>query len=345
VRESDAVGAPAPAPATGPLVAVPDETSPTGFSYATREQAIGEEAPAPAASKERVRDERIREFVEKRGLTEQTAIDIVDTNVFFTRPTELGTIFAISKIPPFTKREIPEADAEIIVGLAGKQNEQPPSEQPQGEPPEGAPDRSAFEAVKEGIGPFAKVKAGFSNLFGPFIAGALYENTTNARQQLRIFRQSAKVVMTNNPRYPVAEQQLVAELLPDPDVLFKDPDTARSDLSRLKKELEKRNAGREKELRRSKITSKRKGELRDAISTANEILGLIGEESTGAEEPQGEPPEGVPEGSRLLGNNPRGNAIWEAPNGDQFEVIGESKTAPKAPAKKLPPETIPDVIS
>lgn len=226
-----------------------------------------------------------------RGISDPLAEDIGNGNVRVVGPNNLGEFFAVN-IVTNTSTPIVGDDADRIremVGISGAQTGQQPAQpgqqpgQPQqpgqaqqpGQPPAQTTAPTAIEqAVERGTGPFAKMRAGMSNVFGPFIEGAIFEDTTDARQQIRIFSQTAKTRLIQNPRFPVAEQNIVKPLLPDADQFFKDPDTARRDLQKLKEHLiDSRNA-KEGELD-SKITMKRRGELFDQISAINEVLSLM----------------------------------------------------------------------
>lgn len=44
-----------------------------------------------------------------------------------------------------------------------------------------------------------------------------------ARQDIRLFNQIAKTAIVNNPRFPVAEQQIVEQMLPNPSAFFANP--------------------------------------------------------------------------------------------------------------------------
>ena len=112
-------------------------------------------------------------------------------------------------------------------------------------------------------------------MIGPCVEGTLFEETTDSRQQIRIFAQFAKAALINNPKFPVAEQKIVQELLPDPSIFFQDPDKARSDLNELKDSLEGFQTAKGKELAGKKITAKRRGELIDQISRIGEILSMM----------------------------------------------------------------------
>ena len=136
----------------------------------------------------------------------------------------------------------------------------------------------------KGTGPFAKIQAGISNVIGPFVEGTLFKDTTDARQQVRTFAQIAKTRLVNNPKFPVAEQEIVAGLLPDQNEFFRDPDTARSNLRELKGFFVTSKAVKEKEAKKEKISAERRADLADQISGIDEILSLMETPKTGKTE-------------------------------------------------------------
>ncbi len=87
--------------------------------------------------------------------------------------------------------------------------------------------------VSQGTGPMSNLAAAAGRVVGPFVPGELFPDQQAARDQLRKFNQEAKQALVNNPRFPVAEQNIVREILPDPDKFFEDPDTAVKDFARL----------------------------------------------------------------------------------------------------------------
>jgi hypothetical protein len=96
--------------------------------------------------------------------------------------------------------------------------------------------RDAMEAAREGTGPYAGFQVFLDKTFGGALPAAreAFQNTQQNRQFLRglvILGRSALVV---NPRFPVAEMEKVAELFPDPDVVFTNPETEASKLIELK---------------------------------------------------------------------------------------------------------------
>jgi len=76
--------------------------------------------------------------------------------------------------------------------------------------------------IVEGTGPGAQIAPAFDFLAGLF-GGRAFEDTVDARERVRVLAQTLKTALVNNPRFPVAETELVARLLPDPDTFFTNP--------------------------------------------------------------------------------------------------------------------------
>ena len=161
------------------------------------------------------------------------------------------------------------------------------------------------QSVFRGAGIVANVKTGFSKTLGQGFPGGLNKETTDANQAIKIFNQGAKKAFSNNPRFPVAEMEIILELLPTSAIL-KDPDTALRDLEALRVHLEDSMKAKEKELT-SRISSDRRKELGDEISTIREISTLMDKPLL---------PDDIPQGSELIDKlSPKGNPIWKTPEG------------------------------
>lgn len=91
----------------------------------------------------------------------------------------------------------------------------------------------------EGTGPVAAATAATDALFGFLTPGVIGADTQAAKQRLRTFNQLAKTALVNNPKFPVAEQEIVARLLPDPDTFFENPSTSYNNLIELRNTLER----------------------------------------------------------------------------------------------------------
>jgi len=79
-------------------------------------------------------------------------------------------------------------------------------------------------------------------------SGSLFPDTQESRQQLRMFNQQVKRAIVNNPRYPVAEQQMVQRMLPDPQSWFTNPHTALQNFQQLMHHLSQVRTQNEQQL-------------------------------------------------------------------------------------------------
>lgn len=131
-------------------------------------------------------------------------------------------------------------------------------------------------SIEKGTGPFAQIQAGISNFIGPFTEGAIFKDTTDARQQIKIFNQFAKSALSSRrARFTEGEQSRISTLLPDIDKIFTDPDTQRNNLKKLGDVLRKSKKTKIKESKKDNITTKRKAELSDQISRIDELISLM----------------------------------------------------------------------
>lgn len=206
--------------------------------------------------------------LQARNFSKELSDDIAAGDVRVFGPDEFGNYKRINEATGETLA-VGEEDKLAINEILNiqKEPEQPAEKQPERQ--------SLGEAIEKGTGPTAQVQAGLSNIFGPFMEGQIFKDTTDARQQIKVFSQTAKTALINNPKFPVAEQKIVANLLPNTDTFFTDPDKARSDLNELRNSLERSKESKEKESNKKKITSKRRGKLADQISGIDEILTLM----------------------------------------------------------------------
>ena len=229
---------------------------------------------APSSQKTTEKEKEFNNLV-GRGLSDDVANDIVNGNVKVIGPDAFGQFFTVN-IVTNEKSLLSDADTDVITeAIKGQPEDQ-----------EDEPEQqtvSLEEAVGEGVGMFANIRENISNVVGPFVEGALFVETTDAKEQIKIFNQSVKSALINNKKFPIAEQQMVAKLLPDPEVFFKDPDTARSDLKKMEEQLVILKKGKEKQIARKDITDKRRVLLADQISRIDEVLDLMKspEEDTG----------------------------------------------------------------
>lgn len=213
------------------------------------------------------RERRITELL-GRGLSPELAQDIAANDIRVVGPDKFGNFYSVNMVTNESQLVVGK-DAEAINGMVADAKPQEPSDRKQGK------GTKLEQDVTKGTGPFAVIQAGISNVIGPFVEGTIFEDTTDARQSVRLFSQIAKTGLINNPRFPVAEQEIVRQLLPDVDKFFIDPERARADLTKLKEFLVDTRESKAAELNKGKITTERRGELSDQISRIDELLTLM----------------------------------------------------------------------
>lgn len=188
-----------------------------------------------------------------------------------------------SEVDQFGNVTIIDSTTGEIVRREGRPGAQAPQS---GEGPKRRADGQGdvFGAVEEGTGPIASFRAGINNVIGPFMSGIPFEGTNRARAGIRNFNQEAKTALVNNPRFPVAEQKVVQEMLPDPSQFFQDPDAARQDLMELRTFLTNKRQQLQRSVQSGNVTQDEVGKLSNQMEAINRVLGLMGS----PDGPQGE---------------------------------------------------------
>lgn len=230
-------------------------------------QAIARGRAAPGSVRETETQRGITELV-NRGFSLEDAQDIQRGRVRPSAPDAFGNIFLVNSATGETKLARKGAGAPEPV----ERGEGPPAQQPGLAP---------LESTRVGVGPKARIQQLVSNVIGPFIDGTPFEETVEARQRLGLFNKTVERSLVNNPRFPVAEVGRVAELLPDTNAFFIDPDAARSRLVQTREFLGNLVQIKQAEMEAPAVTSARKTELADQISILRENLALFGPISGG----------------------------------------------------------------
>lgn len=185
-------------------------------------------------------------------------------------------------------------------GGQGRGREQPA--RGEGQPGE-TPGTDLEEATEEGTGPFSMGRAAVNAVVGPFIEGTPFPETSRSRAAIRNFNQTAKQALVNSDRFPVYEQKIVQQLLPDPDQFFNDPDAEREKLTEMRGFLQRKKDRIQESMQSGGVTTGERGELSNQVATIDRILGLM--EPTSGQSPQGGPGIREPEeGSRFTVDNP-----------------------------------------
>lgn len=275
-----------------PLGAPQEVTGPDGKPALVRFDDFGRAVPVEGyGPKGNETDREIREMI-ARGVPEGWAQDVARGNVS-TEIDDFGNIYAINQTTGEARR------------LQGGMT---PLEPDAGEE---RPDRDGvFGALDRGIGPWSNMRAAVTATVGPFFEGAPYEDTAGARSSIRNFTQIAKQSLVNSERFPVYEQKIVAELLPDPSRFWNDPDAARAQLRELHGFLRNRIDENKRSIASGNVTQKELGDLSNQNESIRRVLGLMGS----PQESDGGLPAGVPEGSRKIGTLD-GRPVYQTPDG------------------------------
>jgi hypothetical protein len=96
--------------------------------------------------------------------------------------------------------------------------------------------RNAAEAALNGTGPWSALASGMDSMLGGAIPALreTFQDTQENRQFLRAISVLGRSALVVNPRFPVAEMERVAELFPNPDVVWRNPRTEANKLVELK---------------------------------------------------------------------------------------------------------------
>jgi hypothetical protein len=98
--------------------------------------------------------------------------------------------------------------------------------------------RDALQAARQGTGPWSGIGALVDNVVGGMVPNqairTYFQNNQENRQFLRALTILGRSALVVNPRFPVAEMERVGALFPDPDTLFRNPESEALKLIELK---------------------------------------------------------------------------------------------------------------
>lgn len=160
------------------------------------------------------------------------------------------------------------------IDIGGAPTEAPPEQ----EAPERAQDVGGIEeAAMEGTGPWAAARQGWNRIIGPFKDGQPFPETEDARQSLRIFNQQIKQSLTANPKNPVAELNTIQGFLPNPDLVFTDPDGERAKIKKLRDFLKQRRELNQNQIKTAPIPTTVKDKFAEQNAQIDQALTLMDE--------------------------------------------------------------------
>tara|TARA_S200002703_G_scaffold141341_1_gene133120 strand:- start:2929 stop:4053 length:1125 start_codon:yes stop_codon:yes gene_type:complete len=200
------------------------------------------------------RDQKIEGLVQ-RGVPYNKAVDIVDNNlkIEYNQDTKTFSVFnpTTNKIETFGGpvsnggTYLSQDASQITQAIEEGQKEYKPSLLPQDLTPQQVKEfkqtitdvEQIVPTLEEIIGDvkntfglgamFEKIKTSAAGLTPDFIDKFLVNpDVVKARQKYLTFKKEITKTFVNNPRIPVAEQQLVQNLLPDESSIFQDPNAA-----------------------------------------------------------------------------------------------------------------------
>lgn len=234
-----------------------------GSYYMPAQQAAGMRAPGGDDNTQTERE--VQRYIE-RGYPRSVAEDIAYGNIDV-ETDQFGNTYLVNKATG--ERRVLRGEGNTG-GQRGEQVAQQSTEAPSGEA--GA---DLGQAVEEGTGPFSMGRAAINAVIGPFVEGTVFPETSRSRAAIRNFNQTAKQALVNSERFPVYEQKIVQQLLPDPDQFFNDPDAEREKLTELRGFLQRKKGRIQESMQAGGITTEERGNLSNQVSTIDRILGLM----------------------------------------------------------------------
>lgn len=130
------------------------------------------------------------------------------------------------------------------------------------------------EELKRGTGPLSGTLQFFNKVLGGFVPGTIAPKTAEAKQKIGLFNQNLKTRFIANPRFPVAEQNLVKPLLLG-DEFFDDPDLNPQRLLTIRDTLENLKQGKQAAIDAGIISADQKKLFTDQINDLNISLNDI----------------------------------------------------------------------
>ncbi len=256
-----------------------------------------------------------------RGFSQADAEDIAFGVVTITQPDVYGNVYSVNKA---------EGTSKLIAGPnMGGRNSVPGAEGGQTgaapPPPAAGPQGpSLAEDVGQSTGVVSNMADLANNTVGQLMPGTPFPEIAGSRQRVQMFRQSAMEALVNNPRFPVEEQKRVLQMLGAEGAWLQDPDVARQNIGTLRNYLGQKKAAITQSLNSgAPLTMEARGQLTDQLAAIDRVTAQMGEpapQETGGAPTQGGLPEGIPQGSKLIGTTKAGSPVYQAPNGDQLVV-------------------------
>jgi hypothetical protein len=135
--------------------------------------------------------------------------------------------------------------------------------------------------TRVGTGPWSNVQAGLNAALGDatyhlFNKDGLFRETQANRDYLRQIAQFGKAALVNNPRFPVAEQEIVGTLLPNPDQFWANPRTEAQKIPLLRNTLNEQLRTHNEELAKGGLTKEHVSEIQRKKTQIEQAIRLLG---------------------------------------------------------------------
>ena len=208
-----------------------------------------------------------------QGTDPNLAVDLALGNVVVVQSPDTGQPFLVNRRTGVSKPLSPEEVGPLqgVIDSVGAPTV-----------PEGAAGLGAQpveDLVAQSVGIVPNVASALSGTIGQFTEEPIAPETMSARGNMTAFVQLAKTAFINNPRFPVAEQEKIANFLPSTEV-FKDPRMAVQDLKNLRATLAQLRASRVQTSRNPRTSVDARKDALEGIETIDRVLGLMGPEQS-----------------------------------------------------------------
>lgn len=210
-------------------------------------------------------DQRLYKNMIDAGYDEPTAIAVAHGLIDVKQDSDTGEVLLVNKVSGEVKRvgTRPDAATEDAVTATATSTGDGTSETVMGRLP-------------DGVGMTNVIKDGISRI--PLIGQiAIDKDTARARQSVRQFNEDAISGIVKNPKFPVAEQERIKNLLPS-DTIYENPERAAIAYNEVAKVFKGTLATDQKKLDTGELTKTQAGDLVQRIETLKSLLQRLGTE-------------------------------------------------------------------
>lgn len=205
-----------------------------------------------------------------RGFSQNDAEDIASNRVRLTKPDQFGNVSLVN---------VATGERKLVGERKGPGADVPGDDAETGDITSIDTDlaqRTLADAARGGTGPWSNLKAAVDAVVGGALdIESMFPDNADNRTYLRTVNQIAKTALVNNPKFPVAEQKIVQDLLPSPDDFWTNPQTEANNVDILSTVLKTMVTQNTKSIQSGNVTQKRAGELANKNDEIGRILMLI----------------------------------------------------------------------